>query len=87
MNSITHMMNAMNKVLWDYIPEITMSFLDEIPMKGCAVEEKDETTDDMGCRKFVVDHIHDWEKVLRKLEYVHLTLFREKSCSDKKRYW
>ena len=65
------MMNAMNKVLRDCIPEITMPFLDDIPMKGCAVEEKDETMDDWGCRKFVVDHIHDCENVLRKLEHVH----------------
>ena len=36
--------------------------------------------DDRGCRKFVVDHIHDCEKVLRKLEDVHLTLSKEKSA-------
>ena len=57
-----------------------MSFLDDIPMKGCVVEEKDETMDDRGCRKFVVDHIRDCEKVLRKLEDVHLTLSGEKSA-------
>ena len=34
--------------------------------------------DDRGCRKFVVDHIRDCEKVLRKLEDVHLTLSGEK---------
>ena len=79
-NSVAHMMNVMNKVLRDCIPEITMSFLDDIPMKGCAVEEKDETMDDRGCRKFVVDHIRDCEKVLRKLEDVHLTLSGEKSA-------
>ena len=75
-NSVAHMMNAMNKVL----REITMSFLNDIPMKECAVEEKDETMDDWGCRKFVVDHIRDCEKVLRKLEDVHLTLSGEKSA-------
>ena len=79
-NSVAHMMNTMNKVLRDCILEITMSFLDDIPMKGCAVEGKDETMDDRGCRKFVVDHIRDCEKVLRKLEDVHLTLSREKSA-------
>ena len=79
-NLVVDMMNAMNKVLRDCIPEITMSFLDDISMKGCAVEEKDETMDDRGCRKFVVDHIRDCEKVLRKLEDVRLTLFREKSA-------
>ena len=60
-----------------------MPFLDDIPMKGCAVEEKDETMDDRGCRKFVVDHIHDCEKVLRKLEDVHLTLSGEKNTREK----
>ena len=49
-----------------------MLFLDDIPMKGYAVEETNETMDDRGCRKFVVDHICDCEKALRKLEYVHL---------------
>ena len=77
--SVAHMMNVMNKVLRDCISEITMPFLDDIPMKGCVVEEKDETMDDRGFRKFVVDHIHDCEKVLRNLEDVHLTLSEEKS--------
>ena len=53
---------------------ITMLFLDDILMKGCAVEEKDKNIDDRGCRKFVVTHIHDYQKVLQKLEDVHLTL-------------
>ena len=34
-----------------------MPFLDDIPMRGCAVEEKDETMDYRECRKFVVDHM------------------------------
>ena len=75
------MMNVMNKVLRDCIPEITMSFLDDIPMKGCAVEEKDETMDDRGC------HIRDCEKGLRKLEDVHLTLSERNRHSDKRKYW
>ena len=37
------MLNAMNKVLRDCIPDITMPFLDDILIKGCPVEEKDET--------------------------------------------
>ena len=43
-----------------------MPFLDDILMIGCEVEEKDESMDDLGCRKFVVDQIHNYEKVLRK---------------------
>ena len=50
---MAHMGNAMNKVLRDCIPDITMPFLDDIPIKGCPVDEKDET---IVCRKFVATH-------------------------------
>ena len=63
-NSVTHMVNAMNKVLKDCIPDITMPFLDDIPIKGCLMEEKDESKDKDGCRRFVIDHIKDSENVL-----------------------
>ena len=79
-NSVAHMMNAMNKLLRDCVPEIMMPLLDDIPMTGCMMEKKDETMDDRGSRNFVVDHIRNCEKVLRKLEDVHLTLFEEKSA-------
>ena len=58
------MMNAMNNVLQDYILKLTMTFLDDISMKGCAMEDKDETMDDQGCLKFVTDHICDSERLL-----------------------
>ena len=41
MNSMVHIVNAMNKVLRDCIPDITMPFLDDIPIKECPVEDKD----------------------------------------------
>ena len=78
-NSVAHMMNAMNKVLYEYIPKVTMPFLDDIPIKGCLEKEKDATVDESGCRKFVKDHINDCEKILSKLEQVHLTLSGIKS--------
>ncbi|KAL3682085.1 hypothetical protein R1sor_000107 [Riccia sorocarpa] len=78
-NSVAHMQNAMHKVLREFVPEITIPFLDDIPMKGCATEEKDETLDATGCRKFVSDHIRDVGKILNKLREVHLTLSGEKS--------
>jgi hypothetical protein len=56
------------------------AILDDIPIKGCATELKDETTDEQGYRKFVVDHIRDYKKVLRSLEDAHLTLSEEKSA-------
>jgi hypothetical protein len=71
-------MNAMNKVLRDCNPEITMLFLDDISIKGCAIEEKDESTDGQGCQKFVADHIHDCEKVRQRLEEARLMLSGEK---------
>ncbi|KAL3695982.1 hypothetical protein R1sor_010058 [Riccia sorocarpa] len=72
-------LNAMNKVLRDFIPEKTMPFLDDILIKGCVVEEKDETLDENGCRRFVVDHIRDVAMILTSLEEVGLTLSGAKS--------
>ena len=74
------MVNAMNKVLRDCIPDITMPFLDDIPIKGCPVEEKDETIGPDGRRKFVATHIDDCERVLQRLEGVRLTFSAEKSA-------
>ena len=54
----------MNKVLRDCIPDITMPFLDDIPIKGCPMEEKDETIRPDWCRDFVATHIDDCERVL-----------------------
>ncbi|KAL3679949.1 hypothetical protein R1sor_022905 [Riccia sorocarpa] len=78
-NSVAHMQNAMNKVLRDFVPEKTMPFLDDIPIKGCTVEEKDESLDERGCRRFVTDHIKDVEQILSRLEEVGLTLSGTKS--------
>ena len=44
-NSVAHMMNAMNKVLRDCILNITMPFVDDIPIKGCPKSEKDGSLD------------------------------------------
>ena len=82
-NSVAHMVNAMNKVLRDCIPEITMSFLDDIPIKGSLEEEKDGSKDEAGCRRFVVNHIKDCEKVLQKLEDANLMLSGEKFAFGK----
>ncbi|KAL3690878.1 hypothetical protein R1sor_004529 [Riccia sorocarpa] len=39
-NSVAHMQNAMHKVLREFVPKISIPFLDDIPIKGCATEEK-----------------------------------------------
>ena len=74
------MVNAMNKVLRDCIPDIIMPFLDDIPVKGCLVEEKDETIGPDRCRKFMATHIDDCEKMLQRLEGARLTFSEEKSA-------
>jgi hypothetical protein len=51
MNSVAHMVNAMNKVLKNCIPEITMPFPDDIPIKGCPDEEKDKSRNEDGCHR------------------------------------
>ena len=73
----------MNKVLRDCIPDITMPFLDDIPIKGCPVEDKDETIEPDGCRKFVADHVDDCEKVMQRLEGARLTFSGEKLAFGK----
>ena len=61
-------------------PDIPTSFLDDIPIKGCPDEEKDESKDKDGCRKFIADHMKDCEKVLQRLEDANLTFSGEKSA-------
>ena len=63
-NSVAHIVNAMNKVLRDCISDITMQFLDDIPIKGCPMGNNDESVGLDGCWIFIVDHIDDCEKVL-----------------------
>lgn len=48
-------------------------------MCGRIEAKKDEILDIKRCHKFIVDHIIDCEKVMKKLEKVHLTLSRAKS--------
>ena len=79
-NSVAHMVNAMNRVLRDCIPDVTMPFLDDIPIKGCPKDAKDESIDAEGCQKFVADHIADCEKILQRLEGARLTFSGEKSA-------
>ena len=61
---MVHMVNAMNKILRDCISDITMLILNHIPIKGCQENAMDESIGADGCRKFVVDHISDCEKIL-----------------------
>ena len=75
---VAHMVKTMSKVLRDCIFDITMPFLDDIPIKGCSDEEKDKTLDKDGCRKFVTDHVTDYEMILQKLERACLTFLGEK---------
>jgi hypothetical protein len=54
--------------------------LDDIPIKGCSEEEKDDSKDKDRCRKFFVDHMKDSKKVLQQLEDANLVFSGEKSA-------
>ena len=78
-NWVAHMMNNMHKVLQDFIPHITMPFLDNIQIKGCEERMKNEELDSVGCQKFIRYHIEDCDKVLLRVEEVHVTISAPKS--------
>ena len=78
-NSVAHMQNAMNQILKDFVPEKTIPFVDDIPIKGCEEAKRDSTVQDNGCRAFVNEHIKDVDRILSRLEEVDLTLSIEKS--------
>ncbi|KAL2608432.1 hypothetical protein R1flu_027005 [Riccia fluitans] len=67
-NSVAHMMHGMNIVLRDFVLNKTMSFLDDVPIKGCNEQDKDKTLDQKECRQYVVEHIEDCEGILARLE-------------------
>jgi len=78
-NSVAHMQSAMNQLLREFIPDKTIPFVDDIPIKGCDEKKRDLTIQDDGCRAFVSDHISDVAKILSKLEEVNLTISIDKS--------
>jgi hypothetical protein len=78
-NSVAHMQSAMNQILRDFVPEKTIPFVDDIPIKGCQEGAKDLTLDADGCRVFVKNHITDVNRILERLEEVDLTLSIDKS--------
>jgi hypothetical protein len=73
------MQSAMNQILRDFVPEKTIPFVDDIPIKGCQEGAKDLTLDADGCRVFVKNHITDVNRILERLEEVDLTLSIDKS--------
>ena len=44
-NSVAHMQSPMNQILKEFVPEKTISFVDEIPIKGCKEDARDLTLD------------------------------------------
>lgn len=77
-NSVAHVTTAMGNLLQS-LSNITRPFIDDLPMRGCPYETKDESEIRPGLRRFVVDHINDVDRVLSQLESAGLTLNGEKS--------
>lgn len=72
------MQNAMNQIFKEFIPETTIPFLDDIPIKEDKEKNKDETMEVKGCKKFVKRYIEDVAQILGRLELVNLMLSLEK---------
>ena len=77
------MVNAMNNVLRNQILNVTMSFLEDIPIKGCLEDSRDEKVGEDGWERFIVDHITDCKKILERLQGAWLTFSGEKSTFGK----
>lgn len=54
---VAHMHSGMDKVLQEFIPEVTRPFLDDIPIKGCLASQRDEIVQPNGAQRFVWDHM------------------------------
>ena len=78
-NSVAHMVNDMKHFTKNCIPNITIPFRDDIPIKGCSKVDKDETLDGHGCRHFMANHIANCDKILQGPEDAHMTFSSEKS--------
>ena len=57
-----------------------MPFLDDIPIKGCPEEVKDELIGPNRCQSFVAAHISDYKKILQRRESAQLTFSGKKSA-------
>ena len=62
---MAHMVSAMNKVLRYCISDITVPFVNDVPIKGCPEDMKDESVGKYRCRKFIVHHITDCDRIKR----------------------
>ncbi|KAG5462818.1 MAG: hypothetical protein BJ554DRAFT_3432 [Olpidium bornovanus] len=79
-NSVGHVVTAVNEVLRDHVPKVTIPFIDDLPMRGPRVEECNHTVDKATeARKFVVNHVNAVEGVHSSLERAGLTLSGVKS--------
>ena len=69
----------MNQILKDFVPEKTIPFVNDIPIRDCEEAKRDYSVQDNGCRAFVNEHIKDVDNILSRLEAVDLALSIEKS--------
>ncbi|EPZ30889.1 Ribonuclease H-like domain-containing protein [Rozella allomycis CSF55] len=75
-NSVAEFQRALQRLLFELIPEILNIFIDDMGVKGSIF--KDETILENGIRKFIYDHIQDIIKILQILLDAHITISGEK---------
>ena len=75
----------MSKMLHEYIPNVTMPFLDNIPIEGCLERGKYEIMDWNGCQSFVIYNTNDCECIL-KMGTIE-TLKKKYRSFSKMKFW
>lgn len=79
-NSVGHVVHGVNEVFREFIPNITLPFIDDMPIRGSGQEERDAREESPGVRRFVADHARDVDRILSRAEEVGLTFSGKKSA-------
>ena len=63
-NSVGHAVTGVNEVFRPFIPRAMIPFIDDLPVRGCATEDRDDTEVRPGVRRFIAAHIDDLRGIL-----------------------
>jgi hypothetical protein len=81
-NSVAQFVRIMNKILEGLVPDVAMTFLDDMAVKGPYVNyDCDETLP--GIRRFVFEHLQNLDKTLERIERAGATIgAKSQFCLD-----
>ena len=75
-----HVVNGVNEIFKDFIPDKMQPFIDDVPIRGAPTEGRDDTEERPRVRRFVLEHIRDVDAILSRTEEVYLTFSGPKSA-------